>query len=186
MIEVLDNPLTPELLALARWMSDYYLYPLGQTIEALVPRAVSRAKPKKKRYLQIGAGDHDMEAVRGPKQRTLLLLLCDRQVIGMEELKDFSPATIKSLCDAAMATIIERESHEHPEVRELRHLGAERAEERDVLGRVGEVVVAPEDVRDAHVDVVHADGEVVERVAVGAHEDEVVQGVGRELDAARG
>ncbi len=61
---------------------------------------------------------------------------------------------------------------------------AERAKERDVLGRVGEVVVPPDDVRDAHLRVVHADAEVVQRVPVGAHEDEIVQGLGRELDAA--
>jgi hypothetical protein len=52
-----------------------------------------------------------------------------------------------------------------------------------VLGRVREVIVAAEHVRDPHVGVVHADGEVVERVPVGAHEHEVVQGIGGELDA---
>ena len=34
-------------------MADYYLHPLGLTIEAVVPKAVSRAKPKKKRFLQL-------------------------------------------------------------------------------------------------------------------------------------
>ena len=77
-------------------------------------------------------------------------------------------------------------AEDHAEVRELRDRRAERPEERDVLGRVGEVVVAADDVRDPHVGVVHADAEVVERMAVGAHEDEVVEGVGRKLDAARG
>jgi len=118
-IELLDNPLTPGLLALARWISDYYLHPFGQTIEALVPKALSRTKPKKKRYLQIVAGDHDMGSVRGPKQRELLLLLCDRQVIGMEELKDYAPATIRSLCDLTMATIIEKEANEKPDAGEF-------------------------------------------------------------------
>jgi primosomal protein N' (replication factor Y) (superfamily II helicase) len=108
-IAVLDNPIPSGLLALARWMSDYYLYPLGQTIEALIPKALSRAKQKKKRYLQITGGDHDMGSVRGPKQRELLLLLCDRQVIRLKELKDFAPATIKSLCDAKIAAIIEKD-----------------------------------------------------------------------------
>src|SRR5574337_674085 len=41
-IDILDDPLPPDLLTLARWMSDYYLHPLGQTIEALIPKAVSR------------------------------------------------------------------------------------------------------------------------------------------------
>ncbi len=118
-IEMLDNPLTPELFALARWMSDYYLHPLGQTIEALVPKALSRAKPKRKRYLQIVEGDHDLGSVRGPKQRELLLLLCDRQIVVMEDLEDFAPATIKSLCSAKIATIIEKEMDEKPDAAEF-------------------------------------------------------------------
>ena len=113
-IEVLGNSLTPDLVALARWMSDYYLYPLGQTIDALVPRAVSRAKQKKKKFLHLTSGDHDGNALRGPKQMELLLLLRDRQVVGMEELKGFSPATIRSLCAAGMATIIEKDAEERP------------------------------------------------------------------------
>ena len=108
-IEVLGDPLAPDLLALARWMSDYYLYPLGQTIDALVPRAVSRAKQKKKKFLHLTSGDHDMHAMRGPKQVELLLLLCDRQLMGFDELKGFSSATIKSLCAAGMATIVEQD-----------------------------------------------------------------------------
>ena len=119
-IELLDNPLTPELLALARWMSDYYLHPIGQSIEALVPKALSRAKPKKKRYLQIVDGDHDLGSVRGPKQRDLLLLLCDRQIIVMDELKGYAPATIRSLCDAKIATIIEREPEERSDADDFR------------------------------------------------------------------
>jgi primosomal protein N' (replication factor Y) (superfamily II helicase) len=118
-IDLLENPITPELLALAGWMSDYYLHPIGQTIEALVPKALSRAKPKTKRCLQIVGGDHDMGSVRGPKQRELLLLLCDRQVIAMEELKEYAPATIRALCDAKIATIIEKEQEGRPDTGEF-------------------------------------------------------------------
>ena len=69
-------------------------------------------------------------------------------------------------------------------MRERRHAGAQGAEERHVLGRVREVVVPAQDVRDPHVRVVDADGEMVERVPIGPHQDEVVEGVGRELHAA--
>ncbi len=109
-IEIAELPLAPDLLSLSRWMSDYYLYPLGQTIETVVPRAVSRAKPKKKRFLELIEGDHDLDAVRGPKQRSLLLLLCDRQVIAVEELDEYSSATIKALCSAGMAAVTERDA----------------------------------------------------------------------------
>lgn len=108
-IELTGSTLTPDLLALARWMADYYLYPLGLTIESMVPKALSRAKPKKKRYLLLADGDHDIAAVRGPKQKELLQLLLERQVESLEELKAFSSATIKALCDAGMATIVEKD-----------------------------------------------------------------------------
>ena len=51
---------------------------------------------------------------------------------------------------------------------------AERLEDEDLPGRVAEVVVAADDVRDLHVGVVDDGGEVVGGGAVGAHEDEVV------------
>ena len=108
-IEVLESPLTPDLLALAHWMADYYLYPLGLTIESVVPKALSRAKPKKKKYLKLVDGDHDIESIRGPKQRELLLQLCEQQVVCLDNLKTFSSATIKALCDAGMAVIIEKD-----------------------------------------------------------------------------
>jgi primosomal protein N' (replication factor Y) (superfamily II helicase) len=113
--EVLDNPLSTDLLLLARWMSDYYMHPLGQTIEAVVPRAISRAKPKKEKYLQLALGDHDLDSIRGPKQKELILLLCDRQVMSWEDLSGFSSGTIKSLCDAGMAHIVEKEAEGKPE-----------------------------------------------------------------------
>ncbi len=75
-------------------------------------------------------------------------------------------------------------AEDHPQVGELRNGSAERPEQGDVLGRVGEVIVAADDVADPHLGVVHADAEVVERVAVRAHEHEVVQRVGGKLDAA--
>ena len=49
-----------------------------------------------------------------------------------------------------------------------RRLGAERAEDVDLARRVVDVVVAADHVRDAHVEVVDDDAEVVGRHAVGA------------------
>jgi primosomal protein N' (replication factor Y) len=113
--EILDNPLSTDLLLLARWMADYYMHPLGQTIEAVVPRALSRAKPKMKKYLQLVLGDHDIDSIRGPKRKELILLLCDRRVISVDDLRGFSPGTIKSLCDTGMAHIVEKEDEGKPE-----------------------------------------------------------------------
>ena len=50
---------------------------------------------------------------------------------------------------------------------------AERPEQQDVLGRVRQVVLAPDDVADLHRGVVDDDREVVQRRAVAADDDEV-------------
>jgi len=111
-VEVLDTCLTPELLALARWMSDYYLFPLGQTIESLVPRAVSRTKPKLKKFIRLLASQSDCGdtiVVRGKKQAELVQLLSGRGEVCMDELSMFSSQTVKTLRDAGFVGISERE-----------------------------------------------------------------------------
>jgi len=109
-IEIIDDPLQQDLMNVARWMSEYYMHPLGQTIETVVPRAVSSVKHKKKKFLQLVLGDHDVNRLRGPRLTELLLLLCDRRILSMDELKGFSTATIKALCNAGIATIVEKEA----------------------------------------------------------------------------
>jgi len=114
-IEILDNPLPPELLELSRWMSDYYLYPLGQTIESVVPKALSRAKPKKKKFIRFTpqGGRSQESGVRsqpGKRQAELLRILSDRGEVAIGELQAFSAHTIKSLCLSGLAEIIEREA----------------------------------------------------------------------------
>src|SRR5574341_194210 len=52
-IEIIDSPISPLLMKLALWMADYYLHPLGLAIETMVPKAVERAKPKKKKFLRL-------------------------------------------------------------------------------------------------------------------------------------
>ena len=59
-------------------------------------------------------------------------------------------------------------------MRERRHRPSERLEQQHVLRRVRDVIVAADDVRDLHVDVVHDDREVVGRLAVRAQDDEVL------------
>src|SRR5664280_415431 len=81
----------------------------------------------------------------------------------------------------ALAQLLAVGAENHPEVREDGQGGAERAEQRHVLRRVREVVGAADDVGDPHRDVVHADREVVEGVAVRAYEDEIVQRARRKL-----
>ncbi len=107
-VEVLDDHLTPELLELARWMSDYYLHPLGLTIETLLPKALGRAVPKTEKMLCLAA-DAAAAAPRGPKQAALLQLLKEQGETPVSALDGFSRSTIKSLQDAGLVQIIERE-----------------------------------------------------------------------------
>ncbi len=64
------------LLDLARWISDYYVCPLGQTLEAMVPAAVKKdigVKTDKRFYL---AGDAEPDPpLRSHKQRRILEIL---------------------------------------------------------------------------------------------------------------
>ena len=106
-IEVLDNAITPELLALARWVSDYYMYPLGQTIEALVPKAVSRAKPRKKKFVRLLR--QPSSPLRGAKQAALLQMILERGETALDALIGFSHATVNALRGEGIIEIIERE-----------------------------------------------------------------------------
>ena len=70
------------------------------------------------------------------------------------------------------------------DVRHHRHRPAERVVEDLLAPGVGEVIVAADDVGDAHVVVVDDDGEHVGRRAVGAQDDEIVEVLVGEGDAA--
>lgn len=111
-IEAAGSPLPPGLLRLARWMSDYYLHPLGMAIETMVPKAVDRSKPRKEKYLQLTAGPsgrREGEGGRGKKKAALLDLLAKQGQTAVDLLEGFSRATIRSLVDAGLVEIIERE-----------------------------------------------------------------------------
>ncbi len=112
-IEIIESPLPPDLLALSRWMSDYYLYPLGQTIEAVVPKAVSRAKPKKKMFLRL-LKEPSMPP-RGAKQAALVALLRDQGEIEAGSLTGFSRSTIKKLWEAGVIELVERDAPPSPD-----------------------------------------------------------------------
>ena len=62
------------------------------------------------------------------------------------------------------------------------HVPAERLIDEQVLGCRREPVLAAEDVRDRHLVVVDDDGEVIRGVAVGLHEDLILDRVDRPLD----
>lgn len=111
-IEIIDSPISPLLMKLALWMADYYLHPLGLAIETMVPKAVERAKPKKKKFLRLLArnpASGDRAEVRGKKQSELITVLSIRGEVGTDDIEGFSATTIKSLRDAGIIEVIERE-----------------------------------------------------------------------------
>ena len=69
-------------------------------------------------------------------------------------------------------------------MRERRRRASERLIEQDLLRRVRDVIVAADDMRDPHVDVVDDDREVVGGLGVGAQDDEVFDHRVREFDRA--
>ena len=75
-------------------------------------------------------------------------------------------------------------SENHGQVREQRHLGAEGLVDEHLARSVREVVVAADDVGDAHVHVVADHGEVVSERAVGAAQDHVVHHIDGEAHVA--
>lgn len=77
---VLDNQplLDQSLLELAQWISDYYVCPLGNVIETLVPPAVrDRSGTRNVTFLMLADGvDRQLDSLKlPPKQRAILELL---------------------------------------------------------------------------------------------------------------
>ncbi|NQT04278.1 MAG: hypothetical protein HQ580_19785, partial [Planctomycetes bacterium] len=72
-----------EMMELARWISDYYVCPLGQVSAAMVPSAVKRgAGVKTQRYVYLRASDANIEKniskLRGKKQKLIVKFLDGR------------------------------------------------------------------------------------------------------------
>jgi len=82
---LIDNEplLNLELMELARWISDYYVCPLGQVLAAMVPSAVKKgAGVKKQQYVYLRGGSADVEKnikqLRGKKQKRIVTFLEER------------------------------------------------------------------------------------------------------------
>jgi len=83
-----------ELMELARWISGYYVCPLGQVLAAMVPSAVKKGagvKTQRYVYLTVSAADIEkiLEQTRGKKQRQI--------VTHLQEGKAFGPASALEL-----------------------------------------------------------------------------------------
>ena len=66
-----------QLMELARWISSYYVCPLGQVLAAMVPSAVKKgAGAKKQKLVYLAAKDSQLlQSVRSKKQKQIVALL---------------------------------------------------------------------------------------------------------------
>ncbi len=88
---LLDN----HLIDLARWISSYYVCPLGQVLAAMVPAAVKKGagvKTQKYAYL-IETDSEKLAALRGKKQKAIVTLLHDRQALDPDSAVELSELT---------------------------------------------------------------------------------------------
>jgi primosomal protein N' (replication factor Y) len=79
-----------ELMELARWISDYYICPLGQVLAAMVPSAVKRgAGVKTQQYVYLRGGSADVEKnireLRGKKQKLIVKFLDGRGALSLND-----------------------------------------------------------------------------------------------------
>lgn len=115
-----DQPLLgPDLMELARWISEYYVSPLGQVLAAMVPGAVKRAAGvKRQRCVHLVAQDAEaLGKLRGDKQKQIVDVLRDRQAftlesaLEMDELTaaiDCRPPAVKRLAQKLIVKITEK------------------------------------------------------------------------------
>jgi len=78
-----------ELMELARWISNYYVCPLGQVLAAIVPSAVKRGagvKTQTYAYLTIKAADIDktIHELRGKKQKLIVSFLQEQKALNKD------------------------------------------------------------------------------------------------------
>jgi primosomal protein N' (replication factor Y) len=109
----------PELMELARWISDYYVCPLGQVLAAMVPGAVKKAAGvKKRRYVYLGAAwEQGRAGLKGAKQKRIVAILRERGAVGADaaveaaellEAADCGASTLKRLADSQVVRIVQR------------------------------------------------------------------------------
>jgi primosomal protein N' (replication factor Y) len=76
-----------ELMELARWISGYYVCPLGQVLAAMVPAAVKKGagvKTQQYIYLTIRSAEAEktIEELKGKKQKHIIKHLMEQQALG--------------------------------------------------------------------------------------------------------
>ena len=91
-VKIIDKEplLDAKLMELARWISSYYVCPLGQVLAAMVPGAVKKgAGVKTQRYVYLSGGFTDIEEsvkqLRGKKQKQIVTILQGRKAFSSKD-----------------------------------------------------------------------------------------------------
>jgi len=110
------------LMELARWISDYYVCPLGMVLGAIVPGAVKKgAGEKKQKYVYLAIGPEELDNVtgqiKGKKQKQIVQQLINSNAFEIEsavELDDLLKAVgctdvpVKNLVEKNIIKIAQR------------------------------------------------------------------------------
>jgi primosomal protein N' (replication factor Y) len=94
-----------ELLELARWISDYYVCPLGQVLAAMVPGAVKKAAGiRRKRHIYLAAPVEQLgAALTSSKQKAIAAYLAERGALSAQTAVDVSE--VMEACDCKAPTV---------------------------------------------------------------------------------
>ncbi|HPS55531.1 MAG TPA: primosomal protein N', partial [Sedimentisphaerales bacterium] len=97
------TPLIDEnLLTLAKWISSYYVCPLGQVLSAIVPAAVKKgAGIKKQKFIYIDAEDQTLiEGIKGQKQKQIIEFLKEHNAFSPDSAIELSSVAENANCTA--------------------------------------------------------------------------------------
>jgi len=113
--------LDSNLMDLARWISSYYVCPLGQVLAAMVPSAVKKGVGLKKKrcvYLELDE-ENALNTIKGNKQKKVIAFLKEQQAFNTSsavEIKNVleqvkcTQAPVKALVDREIINMVERTS----------------------------------------------------------------------------
>lgn len=104
--------LDAELMELARWISGYYICPLGQVLAAMVPGAVKKAsgvKTEKQVYLAKGA-EETIEKLRGKRQKQIVEYLRQKKAYDSESALELQSLLAEINCaNASVKSLAEKQ-----------------------------------------------------------------------------
>jgi len=98
--------LDKQLMALARWISEYYVCPLGQVLAAMVPAAVKKGagvKTQRHVYLAIDSDEIEktMNRLRGKKQKQIIEILRQRKAYDSDHAVEISALLTEIGCKSS-------------------------------------------------------------------------------------